>query len=139
MNKENIQVLVEKAFCFFNEDMNTEYSFHNVKIAYCTADSIGRVYKEFTNQYGFYQEDKSEETIVGELAEAFVGQTDCDDPNHVDGILIRTDAPDDMDNQNSYISVIIHELSHIFCTTHEIPTAGKAGQQFFDLTAPLYQ
>ena len=31
------------------------------------------------------------------------------------------------------MSVIIHELSHIFCTTHEIPTAGKDGQQFFDL------
>jgi hypothetical protein len=68
-----------------------------------------------------------------ELAEAFIGQTDIDDPNHVDGILIRLDPPKEFSDQKYYQLIIVHELAHIFCTTHELETAEKAGQRFYDL------
>ena len=34
-----------------------------------------------------------------ELAEAFIGQTDIDDPNHIDGILLRLDLPKEFSDQ----------------------------------------
>ena len=117
----------------FNNVLWTNYSLDNIRIAFCSAENIFKVYRKFTRENGFHYENRSEEALFGELAEAFVGQTDCDAPKHVDGILVRTDVPMGNNAPTEYFSVFIHELAHIFCTTHEIHTAAKEGERFYDL------
>lgn len=131
--EEAIPLFLQKACDLYNEECCTNYSPDNIKIAYCTMDNIVEVYRSFTKQYGFHSEKRTKKDFEFTLAEAFVGQTDIDDPNHVDGLLIRTDPPEELDSPENYMIMIVHEMAHIFCTTHEIPSAGKAGQRFYDL------
>lgn len=131
--EEAIPLLLQKACDMFNEECHTYYSLENIKVAYCTMSDIVDVYRSFTKQYGFHSENRSKADFEAILCEAFVGQTDIDDPAHVDGILIRKDPPAELDNPDYYLIMLVHELSHIFCTTHETDTAGKAGQRFYDL------
>ena len=131
--EEAIPLLLQKACELFNEECHTNYSLDNIKVVFCTITDVVDTYKSFTKQYGFRSEKRVRKDFDSVLAEAFVGQTDIDDPNHVDGILIRTDPPVDLDRPDYYMMMIVHEMSHIFATTHEIETAGKAGQRFFDL------
>ena len=131
--EETIPLFVQKACDLYNEQCHTSYSPDNIKVAFCTMDNIAEVYRSFTKQYGFHSEKRTKKDFESMLAEAFVGQTDIDDPKHVDGLLIRTDPPEELDSPDYYMIMIVHELAHIFCTTHEIPTAGKAGQRFYDL------
>ena len=134
MQKEKaIPLLLQKACEMFNERCHTNYSLDNIKIAYCTIDNIVETYKTFTKQYGFHSEIRKRSDFESVLAEAFIGQTDIDDPDHVDGILVRTDPPTDLNDPESYLILLVHELSHIFCITHEIDSASKAGQRFFEL------
>ena len=131
--EETIPLFVQKACDLYNEQCHTSYSPDNIKVAFCTMDNIAEVYRSFTKQYGFHSEKRTKKDFESMLAEAFVGQTGIDDPKHVDGLLIRTDPPEELDSPDYYMIMIVHELAHIFCTTHEIPTAGKAGQRFYDL------
>lgn len=131
MSAEEILKIAEDVFSRYNDYFGTHYSSENVKIEFCTVDNARAVYKSFTSEYGFYYERRP--SFSGFGVEAFIGPTDCDDPEHVDGILIRTDVPSDIDNARSYMKLFVREIAQIFCTTHEIPTAGKEGQRFFDL------
>lgn len=131
--EEAIPLLLQKACDLFNEECGTNYSLENIKVAYCTMSDAVEVYKDFTEKYGFHSGRRNMDDFEFVLAEAFVGQTDIDDPNHVDGILVRKDPPAAMDNPEYYMGILVHELAHIFCITHEIETAGKNGQRFFDL------
>lgn len=131
--EETVPILLQKACELVNELCHTNYSLENIKIAYCTVTDAVDVYKAFTKQYGFHSGTCKKTDFESILAEAFVGETDIDDPNHVDGILIRKDPPAELDDPETYLTVLVHELCHIFCTTHEIPTEGKAGKRFFDL------
>ena len=133
MKEDAIELLLAHACELFNEHLHTNYSLDNIMVAYCTMDNIVEVYHTFTQQYGFHSENRTMADFETMLAEAFVGQTDIDDPTHVDGILIRTDPPADIDDPEAYMMLLVHELAHIFCATHEIETAGKAGQRFYDL------
>ena len=134
MDKEEaIPLLLQKACDLFNKQCHTNYSPGNIKVANCTMSNIVDVYKSFTKQYDFHSEKRTKKDFEAMLADVFVGQTDINDPAHVDGLLIRTDPPVDLDTPEYYLNMIVHELSHIFCITHEIDTAGKAGQRFYDL------
>ena len=133
MKEEAIPLILEHACNICNKHLKTNYSLENIKVAYCTIKDCVEVYTGFTAQYGFHSESRTVADFEYVIAESFVGQTDIDDPKHVDGILLRTDPPRELDRPDYYLSMLIHELCHIFCTTHEIPTAGKAGQRFYDL------
>ncbi|MBR5684113.1 MAG: helix-turn-helix transcriptional regulator [Ruminococcus sp.] len=131
--EELLTLLISQACDIYNEEFGTNYSLDNIKIAFCTLDNIVDVYRGFTAEYGFHSEMKVLSDFESELAEAFIGQTDIDDPNHIDGILLRLDPPKEFSDQKYYQLVIVHELAHIFCTTHELESAGKSGQRFYDL------
>ena len=133
LDESKLLKIAQDACDQFNNELGTTYSLDNIRIAFCSADNIFKVYRDFTKEYGFHYENRSEAALFGELAEAFIGRTDCDDPSHVDGILIRTDIPMGKSAPTEYFTVFVHELAHIFCTTHEIPTAAKEGQRFYDL------
>ncbi len=133
LKEEAIPLILEHACNLCNEVLYTHYSLENIKIACCTLENAVTVYNDFTAQYGFHSEVRSNSDFEDVLAESFVGQTDIDDPAHVDGILIRTDPPANIGDPESYLLLLVHELSHIFCTTHETDTAGKVGQRFYDL------
>ena len=125
------------ASALFNQRFGTHYSRDNVKLAYCTADTIAQTYESFNHQYRFQKEKHLDYDPRMWLAEAFVGQTDIDDSDHIDGILIRTDLPifeHCLKEAPEFVArLFLHELAHIYCATHEIETAGKAGQRFYDL------
>lgn len=132
--EESLTLLISQGCDLFNEKCGTNYSLDNIKVAFCTAENIVDVYRDFTQKYGFASEMKAITDFEDVLAEAFVGQTDIDSLDHVDGILIRLDLPKNVKyKEHLYQMTIIHELAHIFCSTHEIKTAGKAGQGFYDL------
>lgn len=134
LSKEDaIPMLLAKACELMNRECNTNYSLDNIRIAFCTITDAVDVYKSFTSQHGFHSERRIRKDFESILAETFIGETDIDDPSHVDGILIRTDPPAELDNPETYMIVLVHELARIFCTTHEIDSAGKAGQRFYDL------
>ena len=131
--EDAIPQLLQKACECFNGYFHTNYSLDNIKVAYCTLENAVEVYHTFTKEFGFRNEKRSISDFTSVLAETFVGQTDISDPTHVDGILLRVDPPQDLDNPDYYMMVLVHELSHIFCITHEIETAGQAGKRFYDL------
>lgn len=128
---DEILKIAQDVFGRYNDYFGTNYSLDNVKIEFCTVDNAREIYKSFTSEYGFYYERRP--SFSGFGAEVFIGPTDCDDPEHVDGILIRTDVPAEIDNARSYMKLFVREIAQIFCTTHEIPSARKEGQRFFDL------
>ncbi len=131
--EETLTTFFQQACELYNDYFGTSYSLDNIKVAFCTLDNIVEVYNEFTQKYGFHSEKRIMSDFESVLAEAFVGQTDIDDPAHVDGLLIRVDPPKELADLDYYKIMLVHELAHIFCTTHEIETAWKAGQRFYDL------
>ena len=134
MIESEIITIAKKAFESFNSAMGTKYSLDNIKIELFNMTNVAQTYTSFVTANGFPFEDPSKRDFSLTVAEAFVGNTDCEDPSHVDGILVSTELPADFENKPStYFEAFTHELAHIFCTTHEIPTAQKAGQRFFDL------
>lgn len=131
--EETLTVFLQQACELYNDNFDTNYSLDNIKIAFCTLDNIVEVYNEFTQKYGFHSEKRIMSDFESVWAEAFVGQTDIDDPAHVDGLLVRIDPPKEFATLQYYKIMLVHEIAHIFCTTHEIKSAGKAGQRFYDL------
>ena len=111
--------LVDMAFDIFNQQMDTDYSRENVEVKLITAKTADKEIAEFLMRYpeaceeqmlesGYYREIK---------AEAFVT------PKRY-GIIVRTDIPD---QGLQWRHVILHEISHIYCITHELPD----GENFF--------
>lgn len=133
MKTDLIQRLFAHALHLFNAKLGTEYTSDNIKLAFCTSRTWAGIRSAFSETFGICAEQEKPGPHSATLAEAFVGQTDCDDSAHVDGILIRTDAPGDLDNPEAYLHILVHEISHIFCTTNEIETASYKNQRFFDL------
>lgn len=133
MNRSDILSVARSAFDSFNSFMGTSYSLDNIKIEFFNSNNAAQTYTSFTTSNGFSYEDPSHRDFSMTVAEAFVGNTDCNDSTHFDGILVSTELPTGYENVVSYNEAFIHELAHIFCTTHEIPSAQKAGQRFYDL------
>ncbi len=131
--EETLTTFLQQACELYNDYLDINYSLDNIKVAFCTLGNIVEVYNEFTQKYGFHSEKRIMSDFESVLAEAFVGQTDIDDPAHVDGLMIRVDPPQELADLDYYKIILVHELAHIFCTTHEIETAGKVGQRFYDL------
>ena len=133
MRESDILSIAKKAIESFNSSMGTNYSLDNIRIEMFSNSDAAQTYTSFVNAYGFPFEDPSKRDFSLTVAEAFVGNTDCDDSSHIDGILVSAELPVGFQNPSTYYEALIHELAHIFCTTHEIPTAQKAGQRFYDL------
>lgn len=131
--EETLTAFLQQACELYNDNFDTNYSLDNIKIAFCTLDNIVEVYNEFTLKYGFHSEKRIISDFESVWAEAFVGQTDIDDPAHIDGILVRIDPPKEFATLQYYKIMLVHEIAHIFCITHEIKSAEKAGQRFYDL------
>lgn len=131
MSEEDILEIAASMFERFNEQFCTNYTMENVKLAFCTVLTANKTYEAFTKKYGFYSERKKSFQSFG--AEVFIGRTDCDDPGHVDGILVRTDVPPEINNARSYMCLFAREIAQVFCATHEIPTAKTEGKRFYDL------
>ena len=132
MNENAVHKVFLQAMALFDSKMGYDFSPDNVAIACCTLKDIQKVYSSFTERYGFYSENRTMEDFRNQLAEAFIGKTGADSPDHIDGILIRTDPPAEFDRPEYYMQIILHELSHIYCCCNEIKTARIAGGGFYD-------
>lgn len=132
MNENAVYSVYLQAMSLFNSKMDYDFSPDNVAIACCTLKDIQKVYAAFTKRYGFFFENRTMDAFRYQLAEAFVGKTGADSPDHIDGILIRTDPPAEFDRPEYYMQIIVHELSHIYCCSNEIKTARVAGGGFYD-------
>ena len=133
MNEKSIYAIFLQALSLFNKVTGADYSPDNIVIRFCTLKTIHDQYIDITNHYGFHAETRSLDDFRRQLAEAFVGPTDIDSPDHHDGILLRIDPPAEFSKPEQYMSVIVHELAHIYACTHEIASARYAGKRFYDL------
>lgn len=131
MNENAVYSVFLQAVALFNSKMDYDFSPDNVAVACCTLKDIQKIYSAFTKRYGFFFENRTMEDFRNQLAEAFVGKTGADSPDHIDGILIRTDPPAEFDRPEYYMRVIVHELAHIYCSCNEIKTARFAGGGFY--------
>ncbi len=119
MNEENYN-LINQAFQMFNDQMNTDYSFDNVDVMLTEAKKADRDIAEFARRFpddtddivftpGYYKMIKGE---------AFVSEGKV-------GFIVRTDIEE---RGAEWLHVVLHELSHIFCATHEL----KDGSDFYE-------
>ena len=105
--------IVEMAMNMFNRQMGTDFSLENVEVRFVSRDDAEEVIPVFLKNY----KDAVEPVmfVPGYIetirAEAFV-------TSDRQGILARTDLDDVNGYQWSHL--ILHELSHIFCTRNEL-------------------
>ena len=118
MSKECIK-LVDMAFKIFNDQMHTDYSRENVDVKFITAETPDEEIAEFLAQFsdaceeamfkrGYYKQIKGEALVT---------------PGRY-GIILRTDIED---KGLYWRHLVFHEISHIFCSTHEL----KDGSSFY--------
>ena len=118
MNEEYIK-LVDMAFQIFNDQMDTDYSRENVDVKLITADTPVDEIAEFLARFpdaceeamfepGYYRQIKGEALVT---------------PDRY-GIILRTDIED---KGLYWRHLVFHEISHIFCSTHEL----KDGNSFY--------
>ena len=118
MSEEYIK-LVDMAFKIFNDQMHTDYSRENVDVKFITAETPDEEIAEFLAQFpdaceeamferGYYKQIKGEALVT---------------PGRY-GIILRTDIED---KGLYWRHLVFHEISHIFCSTHEL----KDGSSFY--------
>lgn len=113
-DKMDIQTLMEvahTAFEHFNSKMKTAYTSDNVKLAFYDNSDADAQYEKFCGEY-FSDRLTDNNELRNALASAFMGKD-------FDGIMIRRDFSG---SQSELFTVVLHELSHIWCTHNEIPT-----------------
>ena len=118
----NYDNLLQAAIDEFNDELDYSFSLENVVLR-CFSPKIGKaVYDSFLAEFGFAGEQVTEEYFYTIRGEAFTyGKRDGSD---VSGILLREDT--DL-TEHGVFHILLHELSHIFCTKEEIP-----GGHFYD-------
>ncbi len=110
----DIRIMTEvayTAFEHFNRKMKTNYTSDNVKIAFYDNSDADAQYERFCEEY-FPDRLTDNIELRNALASAFTGKD-------FDGIMIRRDFSG---SQSELFTVVLHELSHIWCTHNEIPT-----------------
>lgn len=111
MTAQEIEKIVDAAFEHFNRKMKTTYTTDNVKLAYYDNSDADAQYEGFCEEY-FPDRLTEDNELKNALASAFTGKD-------FDGIMIKRDFSV---GQSELFSIVLHELSHIWCTHNEIPT-----------------
>ena len=123
-NEEIIVEIIEYCIAIFNSAVGKNFlNMQNLKIEFFNLENGIAVYERFCKQYfpsylGKYHDDYTQDGYMNSfVAQAFI--------NHdTYGILCSLDT--DVD-PNSWYETILHEMVHIYCTTHE-----SNGDNFFD-------
>ncbi len=112
LNKKEIIYVLEDALELFNNKYNTNYSQANIHIGFFKSKDFPEVYERFCTEHfpRWLREDYTNPDFYKyTYASAFV-----EGENY--GILIRSSAKF---NYGQWLEIILHELGHIFATTHE--------------------
>lgn len=118
--KEELKNIFYNALENFNEYFDTDISKSNIKIEFFNLNNAQIVYESFCKNYfpSFLREDyTSEDFFIDTAASAFFSESYY-------GVLIREDIDF---NPNELLLTFQHEISHIYCSTNEIPEGN-----FFD-------
>lgn len=111
MTTQTIEKNACAAFEHFNCKMKTNYTSDNVKLAFYDNTDADKQYRRFCEKY-FPDRLNNGNDLKTALASAFTGKD-------FDGIMIRRDFPG---SQGELFTIVLHELSHIWCTHNEIST-----------------
>ncbi len=111
MTIQAIEKIAYAAFEHFNRKMKTNYTSDNVKLAFYDNSDADEQYRRFCKEF-FPDKLTDNNELRNALASAFTGKD-------FDGIMIRRDFSG---SQGELFTVVLHELSHIWCTHNEIPT-----------------
>ena len=117
--------IASEAFDLFNQQMDTDYSLGNVHLQLIDAGNADEIIPEFIKDYSEAVEPDMFEPGYYETfrAEAFVT------PERY-GIIVRTDTGEDA---NEWRHLIFHELSHIYCMTHELKDGENFQKKYIDV------
>ena len=85
---------------------------NNLKTAFCTAEDKTSVYESLCGQFFPLYLAKGYSRM-----DYFAAQAMTNVPNGIYGILVCLDT---CDEGNDWHQIILHEMSHIFCISHEI-------------------
>lgn len=110
---EKLTQIAYDAMLCFNEKIETNFTSENTVLVFFTPKTGTKVYEEMCKQYfpnRLTQEYKRKGYFNTFLAQAFVGKDKY-------GILMRSDINLPAEE---WFHIILHELSHIYCTTNEI-------------------
>lgn len=110
----DIRIITEVAygaFKHFNSKMKTTYTSDNVKLAFYDNSDADIQYERFCKEY-FPDRLTDNIELRNALASAFTGKD-------FDGIMIGRDFSG---GRSELFTIVLHELSHIWCTHNEIPT-----------------
>lgn len=111
--KEYIESVIEICKQILNETLGENFfKDNNLKVAFCNSKNGAAVYEEFCEQFFplYLGEGYSSTTLF--TAQAFTNEQDG-----IYGILVCLDTGPESDE---WYQIILHEMSHIFCITHEI-------------------
>lgn len=111
--REYIEAVVDDCKRIFNATIADRF-FHddNLKVAFCTSENQVIVYETFCGQFfPLYLAEGYSRTNY------FAAQAMTNVPDGIYGILVCLDT---CDEGNDWYQIILHEMSHIFCITHEI-------------------
>lgn len=111
MTTQTIEKIACAAFEHFNRKMKTNYTPDNIKLAFYDNSDADTQYKRFCEKY-FPDRLTDNNELRNALASAFTGKD-------FDGIMIRRDFTG---SHSELFTIVLHELSHIWCTHNEIPT-----------------
>ena len=111
MTTQAIEKIAYAAFEHFNRKMKTTYTSDNVKLAFYDNSDANEQYRRFCKEF-FPDKLTDNNELRNALASAFTGKD-------FDGIMIRRDFSR---SQSELFTIVLHELSHIWCTHNEIPT-----------------
>jgi len=123
-DKKDIEEIIECCKTIFNSVIGSHFlNSQNLKVEFFHLENGVAVYEQFCKQYfpshfSKYYDDYTKEGYMGSfVAQAFIN-------GDVYGILCSLDA--DVE-PNYWYEVILHEMTHIYCTTHE-----TKGGNFFE-------
>ena len=111
--------IINQAFDIFNQQMETEYSLTNIGLLLTDAKTADKDIPEFIRNYPEAAEpDMFEPGYYKSIrGEAFISAGKA-------GIVLRTDTGEDT---NQFRHLVLHEISHIYCMTHEL----NDGENFY--------
>ncbi len=111
MTIQTMEKTAYAAFEHFNSKMKTNYTSDNVKLTFYDNSDADTQYERFCKEY-FPDRLTDNNELKNALASAFTGK-------NFDGIMIRRVFSG---GHSELFTIVLHELSHIWCTHNEIPT-----------------
>ncbi len=115
MIQHDYDKLLQTAIDALNSRLGYSFSRDNIILRLFTAKNGKNVYDALLAEYGFSGEDVTEEYFQTIIGEAFAYGKRRDDK--IAGILLRKDINL---SDHEVFHVLLHELSHVFCTREEI-------------------